>query len=367
MEYSFENELSIHLCPGEETELYVSGNYNSVIWSNGQEGNTAQFNEAGQAFATLHYNGYSINTDTVLINIDQPAELIELNSTPISCFGGSDGIVDISYSFDSGNENTTLLTDTFTNLPQGPFFTIVEGEEFCPFQVQTTISGPSPIVTVVDLPSIPCSVEDSVAVAFSTFGGTSPYSYSIPENHLPPGTYDLITTDSLNCLHETSFLIEVSPEIQFDLSITDETEINLGSIQVMTDIQNTVTITDNNGIVQDPENLESGMYSLSITDENNCTLTEPFIIDFIQSTTNLNKPISSIHAFPNPFHDEITISDKFLNHRAQLYNTLGQIVGERILEDYSSLNWKLSNLPSGNYILRISSEIEIYNGIISKY
>ena len=69
---------------------------------------------------------------------------------------------------------------------------------------------------------------------------------------------------------------------------------------------------------------------------------------------------NNINVYPNPFKDIITINhDYFSISKVTVYNVMGQAVKD-VVTHSSSLNTDLSELKSGNYILKINTEKGTY-------
>ena len=82
------------------------------------------------------------------------------------------------------------------------------------------------------------------------------------------------------------------------------------------------------------------------------------------------EPLNDLTTYPNPAKDLINISiDEPLNQATtfQLYNAVGKLVGEEILEvGGTQLEWNVDHLPSGMYLLSDQSRAIAKPVVISR-
>jgi hypothetical protein len=96
IEPSFPESATASICPGENTLVTMTGNYVSVLWSNGEQGDSILVDEPGPLSALVtHSSGISFQTDTLLI---EQYEFIELDfeiSNP-ECYGDDSGFIHLN-------------------------------------------------------------------------------------------------------------------------------------------------------------------------------------------------------------------------------------------------------------------------------
>jgi len=74
---------------------------------------------------------------------------------------------------------------------------------------------------------------------------------------------------------------------------------------------------------------------------------------------------TTIEVYPNPAHDKTTLNVNDLNFKAfnvELYNSNGQLIDSK-LDNYSTINFELSNYTAGLYLLKIELE---NNDVVTK-
>lgn len=118
-------------------------------------------------------------------------------------------------------------------------------------------------------------------------------------------------------------------------------------------------IEGSNDVIHNPE--ESGLYRVSIQNDNGCVSESPQFNYIITSIENGEE--SSFIAYPNPFESFLALNGS-AGCQARLHNELGQLVEEcSILTD--SFSWDLSNLASGTYhLLLLCSEQNVISKVV---
>jgi CHU_C Type IX secretion signal domain/SprB repeat len=148
-------------------------------------------------------------------------------TTPPSCFGGSNGIIQITlvtgggtgpFSFSIDGGATYPLTDpstqTFTGLPAGSYNVRVKDANGCEtVNVPRTLTAPTQVTFTQIITDASCAGGNDGSIQISPSGGTGPYSFSIdggtsypvtnPSAHtftgLAAGSYNLRVRDIGNC------------------------------------------------------------------------------------------------------------------------------------------------------------------------
>ena len=164
-----------------------------------------------------------ITVDT--IRIDQPAQILaNLTTTPISCFGDSNGTATVNPSGGIGlytilwsNGDTGL---TATNLPAGPHSVTITDGNGCPITKNFNLISPTVINIVMSSTSTTCNGDcDGTALA-TVNGGTPPYIYSWDSSPTQPnslatslcaGLYTVTVTDNRNCI-QTDTISVITPD-----------------------------------------------------------------------------------------------------------------------------------------------------------
>jgi len=139
---------------------------------------------------------------------------ITATHTDVSCFGGTDGGVDLSIA-SSRNPFTYLwstgdISQNLSNRPAGSYSVTVTDADGCTFTAKDTILQPSPISLSVtawdDTNPLPGSSEADGRIDLTVSGGTAGFSYlwsngSVTQDidSLPRGQYTVTVTDARGC------------------------------------------------------------------------------------------------------------------------------------------------------------------------
>jgi gliding motility-associated-like protein len=244
--------------------------------------------------------------------IDITETISEFNGFNISCFGASDGTIDIVTTGGGGPSNSDQYTyewtldgtpfavsspSTDTSLQElGPGFYQVTVTDVvgCTYTEIYEITEPEDIFIVVDSEvDILCNGDLTGSISITPQGGTGDYEYywtldgqqfdDIEDiENLGPGEYVVLIEDSNGCFESEVFQI-TQPEA---IIITVESTVDIlchgdftGSIDVSIaggtpDYEITWFGPDTyESTEEDPTNLEAGVYTIQVIDQNNCLQT----------------------------------------------------------------------------------------------
>jgi gliding motility-associated-like protein len=168
-------------------------------------------------------NGCSTQIN-VVVNGDNSVTAIPGNTNQPSCFGLSDGGLNIStfggpspYQF-SINNGAFGIDSVFTNLSAGTYLLTAQDANGCIDTVSMTIGQPTLLVSNAGTPVTVCT-GTSVTLTGSATGGTPPYSYVWNGTSQNPLTYvadstqmeQLIVTDVNGCISNNQVITTVLP------------------------------------------------------------------------------------------------------------------------------------------------------------
>ncbi|MEN9640772.1 MAG: hypothetical protein RLZZ262_2641, partial [Bacteroidota bacterium] len=254
-------------------------------------------------------------TASGIVVISEPSPIaVNFSQTPISCPGGSDGIITAIPSGGVGNFSLlwegNVLSNSLSDLSEGEYSVTVFDNNGCTLESSSFIDDPEPIGAefIVNAPSC-AGIEDGIVSVVGT-GGNGPYTYFWPYNGtngdildgLTSGDYDVIVTDNNLCIDTVT--ISISPVLELLVSTTVITpscdgDTN-GSISVTVDggtpEYNFQWDDVNASTTSMISNLGAGMYNLVIEDANGCTgyveidLQDPAPLE---ASTTLQNPLCS--------------------------------------------------------------------------
>ncbi len=234
------------------------------------------------------FAGNSGPSCTYIVEVLPGAPMPYLNTTMIdaSCWGGSDGSIDIAvylgtapFSFSWSNGATT---EDISNLSAGIYTLTVTDANGCTSEPFTaTVAEPSPLVISAATSDISCNGSADGAINVGAAGGTLPYSFlwtngATTENlsNLAAGTYTLFITDANGCNISTTATIIEPPVLEVSVSSSPATCTGSDGTIDLTVIGGTAPYNyfwTNEATSEDQNNLPAGTYSVLITDANGCS------------------------------------------------------------------------------------------------
>lgn len=283
-------------------------------WSNGESTKDVSNLLAGNyTFTILDDNGCPYNGNAVVEEPIQP--LTVTNSiTDVSCFGQSDGEIDLTvsggtpgYTYKWSNSSFQLSTtnEDLINYPADDYRYEVTDANGCKSIDTLTISEPPLLTSTITGVDILCKGGTNGLVDLTVTGGVTPYVYSwnngaVTEDlvNLPAGIYEVLVTDNQGCETVNSIeLTEPSDSLEYEFEKVNvtcndgtdgEIELTLSGGTLPYDIDwsngDTTTIIDE---------LTAGYYEFLVTDNNGCTVTDSIEIDQPDVVT-LNEVITDV-------------------------------------------------------------------------
>lgn len=237
-------------------------------------------------------NTVCINQDTVNITYTQPILNVTASQSNVSCFGLSDGSIEITAS--GGQTPYTYLwsngetTNTLSLIPSSTY-TVTITDANSEILVKTfTITEPSELIASISSQTdVSCFGLDDGSLISSVVGGTTPYNYNWSDGqattyaiNLISGTYGLTVSDANFCESILNATITESDEILLTSSITDVscggTSDGAIDITVTGGVGTYTFVWSNSSNTEDLANLAVGNYSVTVIDGNLCEFTTDF-------------------------------------------------------------------------------------------
>ncbi len=294
-------------CPGDSSGIVIieSGklfegslfySVDSINWFRGDTITTTW--PAGDfSIYVLKVPGNCIYTvDTTMAEVVAP--VLELSLTPVTCPGGEDGTLGFtvaggegnSYSYSLDGENYTQDT-SFVGLSAGSYTLYVKDELACVFAYDFDLAEPeSPIISPFSS-GVSCFDGNDGEVAVQIMGGMGPFLYALdtpvfqPDSiftNLSAGEHLVLVQDNLQCNFVTNVIIVEPDPILTNVEIIPETCQNLNGVIAVQPFggegpyEYTWNTGDSTWLIG---NLSAGMYTVSITDANACSMTESAIVE----------------------------------------------------------------------------------------
>lgn len=276
----------------------------TYAWSNGSANSTLTGITNGTYTVTITDNKGCTTVATT--NVSQPVAALQLNASTnhVSCYGNSTGSAVISstggtapYAYNWSNGSSTA---GISNLAAGNYSVTVTDANGCTSTSSSSITQPAaPLALFATSNDIDCNGNSIGSIQSLPSGGTSPYTYqwsngSTQQNitNLSANTYTVTVTDANGC------------SIQLSKAVTQP----IGALNISNSVVNLLCFGDNDGTIditatagtppysyswsngttsEDLSNLPAGSYTVTVTDNNGCSLINSIFV------TEPNAPLTA--------------------------------------------------------------------------
>ena len=284
-------------CPGDHTgsiSLDVSGNNPAIQWSNNETTPSIDSLAAGNYSVTITAGNCVQTLSNIEITAPPPLQIIENDLKNIACFGGLSGSIDLAvfgatppYGFAWSNHATT---EDLANLPAGNYVVTVTDAQNCTFVSDTfPVNQPAELsISPGFVQHVACFGQNTGALSVSIGGGTAPYQIHWNNNaavpslqNLAAGNYSATVGDANGCTKTFAVAVTQPALLAADTVLkTDPTCTGTldGRIEVTmaggTPPYHFNWSTGQSGAgLKALENQASGVFDVTVTDANDCTLT----------------------------------------------------------------------------------------------
>jgi gliding motility-associated-like protein len=307
----------------------------------------------------------SITTQTVAVSN------ITLNATTtenVSCFGLTDGsatvaatngLGDYLYSWNTSPPQNTQIAN---NLGAGTYIVTVTDSVGCSKTDTVLITQPNLLTASAQWSEqVSCHNVSDASITVTAQGGTLPYTYALnggaPQSsnvfdNLPGGTYDVLVTDAHGCTSSISEIFIINPD-SITATFLYYSNANCfgttgGSVEVVP-AGGTPAYTylwSNNATTAKIDELESKVYTVTVTDSRECT--GVFSVEILKDP----KVELVIHNAFSPNGDGK--NDEWFIENLQLYPENELVIINRWGNEVYSINgyqndWDGGNLNEGTY------------------
>ena len=249
-----------------------------------------------------------------------PTCLLTVTSTPESCNPGSDGTAmasvigctpPISYVWENSQGTNMGSTAMIMNLTAGMYYVTATDANLIIRNDSVEVIFDGGLDANADAEKVTCNSFTDGAVSSTPIGGTSPYSYNWEDasgvigstaniSNLSIGTYTVTVTDAVGCTAVDEVEIDEDDPITLIPTIdtldcngatnASITVVASGGIPNYTYEWSTSSIDVNNNIT----GISSGVYTVTVTDQNLCTKVDSFMISDPSAITITADPDTSI-------------------------------------------------------------------------
>lgn len=268
----------------------------TYTWSDGTDQDNATLGNGTHCLSVEDANGCAYST---CFNISAPSELSTSNSsTPVSVDGGSDGTATVSAS--GGTAPYTYLwsnggtTATITGLPYGIYTVVVTDDNGCQRESSVVVNEPrcNNFFASTTSSDVLCNGDGSGEATAIPNNGTSPYTYNWSDDlsqttatatGLVQGVYEVTIVDDNGCIATNTASIFEPTAVMNSMTSSDATT------QGGSDGSATANVTggtapynylwSTGGTTDVINGLVAGWYSVVITDDNGCSLSDSIYVN----------------------------------------------------------------------------------------
>lgn len=285
----------------------------SYSWTTVPTQTTANASNLGAGVYSVNVTDINGCNITSTLAIAQPsllnAQIFSLSNFAgfnISCFGASNGYIDITVNGGTGaytyTWSTGATTQDITGLTAGNYSVVVTDINGCKDTVSAPLNQPAQLVVTIDSLShyngynTRCYGSNDGIIYVSVLGGVTNYTYTWSNNtanqnlsNVGAGTYSLLVTDQNKCNVQIDTTLTQPPALTFSSTVTPLKCYGVSTGSINTTVGggvNPFTFNWSNGATtEDISNLSAGSYTLNYIDLNGCK--DSIVLNVIQPDTIL--------------------------------------------------------------------------------
>lgn len=349
----------------------------TFAWSNGSSAQSPSILTAGSYSVLItDLNGC---TTSLSFHLTQPNSVTSQGTVQnVLCNGFTNGsvheIVDggvAPYTFNWSNGATT---QDLNNIGAGTYWLVITDANNCAFSYAYNVTENSPVKLLVNSNNVSCYGLTDGNISSQVSGGTPGYAYQWSNgstqtnlNNLGAGTYVLTVTDVNNCTSTETVTISApvlldgslnSPLTQYGFNESSPTASD-GSItsSVSGGTAPYMYNWSNGANTPDLTNVPAGTYTLTVTDQHGCKLTESIVLT---APLELAMP-SGISPNGDGLNDFFVVHglELYPSNNLKIFNRWGNSVYEKdnYMQSWSGKTNSGADLPDGTYfvILKINN------------
>ena len=288
---------------GSITVINFNGGVPPLIytWSDGQITAAAGINTLPSGMYSVNIeDAFGCSLDSANIEVKQPDSLFATPSAlvNVSCFGASDGIIDIDIFGGSGTyfiswDISIPDTNYLDSLLSGEYIYTIVDDSLCTITDTLVIQEPDALAISDSLVHVLCNGDITGEIHLTISGGTPPYEYSIDNgvtyqsqnyfDNLSAGAYSIIVKDENDCLLNSPVYNISEPLSKVTAGLTAPNLLCYGNtVTIILNVNggtpfsgpNPYTYSWSNGTTnQNLNSASAGSYSVTIFDANGCDTT----------------------------------------------------------------------------------------------
>jgi hypothetical protein len=211
--------------------------------------------------------------------------------TNVSCFGGSNGSVEVT---PSGGTGPYQIAGTTSGLVAGTYTFTITDVTGCSTTTSATVTAPAALSASASATNVTCNGGTNGSVVVTPSGGTAPYQIAGITTGLAAGTYTYTVTDNNGCTTTATATVTEPMALTALATATNVSCFGGANGSVVVAPSGGTTPYQIAGITT---GLAAGTYTYTVTDNNGCTttasatVTEPMVLTAtVTSQINVNCP-----------------------------------------------------------------------------
>jgi PKD repeat protein len=357
-------------------EATVSGGVQPYLydWSNGATSAIIDNLAGGNYEVIVVDNSGCTKTEQIVIsNGNAPTATVNVNL--ISCYGLSDGSIDVSvsggnppygYSWSTGDNTSNLQ-----GLASGTYLLTVTDQSGCFETVFIAVSEPDSLYVELEVNNIACGNKFGSILAIP-FGGTTPYNYDWSNtasnslnDFLEEGSYSVTVTDDNNCSATTQATITESLDsLVVDVTTTPDNGSGNGTatLSISSGVPPYQYLWNNGASTSNIVGLTAGTYYVTVVDASNCSSVDTVTIDLSNSINDI--VLNEVLVYPNPSLGKLFIA--VANEQPISDISISDVLGKQIkftTKKISAVEYDIdiSENANGVYIISFNFNNRIYS------
>ena len=240
-------------------------------------------------------------TETASIEVGQADGLtLSVTTSPALCNGDASGSIDLTveggtpdYIYDWLGAFPNNTEDQTDNAAAGTYFVQVTDDNGCTETIEAVVAEADELVVTFDITNVECFGESTGSIDLSVSGGTEAYSFEWnnglnptedQNQNLTAGNYTVTISDTNNCGEILNIPISEADELTLELFPTNAAcGQNTGNINVVASGGTGGFLYewnhDGNLNNANATNLGAGTYTLTVSDQNGCEITQSVTIE----------------------------------------------------------------------------------------
>ena len=257
-------------------------------------------------------------------------------------------------------------TDSITGLAVGLYSVTITDNLGLSLMDSAEIIDPGAPALGLVVSSVSCFGGNDGGIYPSASGGTPPYTYSWTpggplSTSIPAGTYIVVVTDSNGCAASITTNIPEPTAIQSNAAVfSDSNNTGVGAIIHNTSggtSPYTYLWTPGGETTEDISGLVAGTYSILITDDHGCSITQVYVVGNILGIADFSAHLGySINPNPSSGNFVLELERRQKLIVLQVSDLLGRIILEEEIHGAKSHVIDLTAQPTGVYFLKLRTE-----------